>query len=95
MNGQGMRVYIHHRRGAFGVARSDGLGNAKAFRLWNRAPDLAPRFIFICHLETEHKPLSRESRQTFFNNASFYNIQIYRQPTKAFIMNVAFQILLL
>ncbi len=45
--GQGMRVYIHHRRGAFSVARSDKLGNAKAFKRWNRATDLAPRFIII------------------------------------------------
>ena len=30
----GERYIILHRRGAFGVARSDGQGNARAFRMW-------------------------------------------------------------
>ena len=32
-----MRIYI--LRGAFSVARLDGQGNARAFRMWNRAQD--------------------------------------------------------
>ena len=54
---------IYHRRGAFGVAHSDNLGNARAFESWNRATDLAPRSVFSVLQNNEASCRGRDEKK--------------------------------